>query len=151
MIVQERLRYIIKKVLTGAYHGGSSKRLTWSSGLSNLPAIAWGAGTHIHVTWHDGSFGDPEIFYRRSTNSGSSWDGTKRITWNSGGSIAPPIVVWLNYVHLTWCDGTPGNADIFYRGSTNNGSSWGGARRITWTTKDSFYPRSCGRFQQSYP
>jgi hypothetical protein len=129
-----------KKSTNGGVSWGSSKRLTWNSGYSILPAMALGSSNNIHVTWYDESPGIPQIFYRRSTNSGSSWDGTKRITWSSGGSIDPKIAVNTSIIHLAWAGGTSSDAEIFFRRSTNSGSSWDGTRRLTWNIENSMYP-----------
>jgi len=69
----------------------STKRLTWNSGYSYDPAIATDPSGNIHVVWYDSTSGNTEIYYKRSTDGGSTWQLTKRLTWNSGESRYPAI------------------------------------------------------------
>ena len=43
---------------------------------------------------------------------------------NTGVSLNPQIATSGNNVYVTWQDGTPGNYDIFFAASTNNGTSF---------------------------
>jgi hypothetical protein len=116
-------------------------RLTWNSGESKFPVIAADSGSGIHLVWYDTSPGNFEIFYKRSTDSGASWSALKRITWNSGPSAASYITTDSGTaVYIIWTDSTLGNYDIFYKKSTNNGSSWLGTARLTWNTGHSDDP-----------
>jgi len=93
-----------------------AKRLTWNSGSSVTPQMTADSGNNIQVVWFDYSPGEPEIYYKRSTNRGVSWAGTKRLTWNSGYSIDPRMTVdSSNNIHVTWSDRTPGNPEIYYK------------------------------------
>jgi hypothetical protein len=124
--------------------GGSwtTKRLTWNSGHSNDPAIAVEAGNTIHVVWHDFTPGDSEIYYRRSTNGGTSWGGVKRLTWTSAPSYTPDIVVdSSNKIHVVCSDYSPSPPDIFYKRSTDEGGTWGSMKRLTWTSGLSINPK----------
>jgi len=118
----------------------TTKRLTWNSGESEVPAIAVDSGNHIHVVYSDNTPGNKEIFYKRSTNGGVSWTIT-RLTWSSGHSNDPAIAVDSgNHIHVVYSDDTPGSPEICYRRSTNGGSTWGSVRRLTWTSAPSYTP-----------
>jgi len=122
--------------------GGSTwtglKRLTWNSGYSTGPSIAAGSGGVVHVAWSDYSVPLGEIFYKRSTDSGGTWTGLQRLTWNSGISWPPSVAVDSgNKVHIIWGDRTPGNFEIFYKSSTDGGQTWTGLQRLTWNSGDS--------------
>ena len=111
----------------------SQKRLTWTSGGSWAPAIAADSNNHIHVVWHDDTWGNLEIYYMRSTDGGVTWGSAKRLTWNGGDSNYAAIAADSNNrIHVAWHDSTPGNHEIYYIKSTNNGVTWAGAKRITW-------------------
>jgi len=43
-------------------------------------------------------------------------------------------------LHLVWQDDTAGNADIYYENSSDWGTSWLSAKRLTWTSGNSWYP-----------
>ena len=92
------------------------KRLTWNTGNSEYPAIAVDSLGYVHVAWQDDRSGDSEIYYRKSTNEGSTWLASQRLTWNSGGCYMPTIAVDSSgNVHVVWEDYTPGNDEIYYR------------------------------------
>jgi len=120
--------------------GGSSwttKRLTNNSSQSFYPGIAVNSASHIYVVWYDDASGNVEIYFKRSTDGGSSWT-TKRLTWTSGDSANPAIAVdSANHLHVVWHDNTPGNFEIYYKKSTDGGSSWA-TKRLTWTSGPSF-------------
>lgn len=109
---------------------GKWKRLTYQTGRSSNPAIG-ASGKDVHVVWADGFAGKSEILYMRSANNGASWRSTKRLTRNSGSSVYPSIAVSGNNVHVVWQDETPGNSEIFYKRSENNGIIWGKQKRLT--------------------
>jgi hypothetical protein len=120
---------------------GKTKRLTWVSGSSFLPAIALDSSNTIHLVWHDDAPGKPEIYYKRSTNGGGSWSGAKRLTWNSTWSYSPAISLdSSNTIHIVWHDYTPGSPDIYYKRSTDGGMTWGATKRLIWTSGASFNP-----------
>jgi hypothetical protein len=125
----------------GAQTWTSTKRLVWNLGDSENASIAVDSSNHIHVVWLDDTPGNCEVYYKRSTNGGASWSGTKRLTWNSGSSVYPVITVdSSNNIHLVWYDYTPGDSEIFYKRSTNGGVNWSSIKRLTWNAGGSLYP-----------
>jgi len=130
-----------KRSTDGGLSWGAMKRLTWNSGSSCDPAIAIDSNNNLHVMWHDWTPGNWEIYYKRSTDGGSTWNATKRITWTSSDSYDPEIAIDSNNnLHLVWCDYTPGNSEIYYKRSTDGGLTWSGSKRLTWTSGNSVYP-----------
>ncbi|MBP1768787.1 MAG: protein containing BNR/Asp-box repeat [Candidatus Aminicenantes bacterium] len=126
-----------------------NKRLSWTSGFSYNwhPKIAIDASDVIHIVWRASRPDHTDIYYRRSQDGGTNWSTTKRLTWTSGFSASPDIaigsgdavrVVWHDDV--VWTDGTPGNAEIYYKGSDDGGTTWTTARRLTWTADSSYSP-----------
>jgi hypothetical protein len=116
----------------------ASKRLTWNSGESPSASILADGSGNLHVVWSDGTPGNSEIFYKKSTNGGASWSPSLRLTSNSGQSLSPSICSDANaYLHLVWHDLSPGNAEIYYRKSTNGGTTWTAAQRLSWNSGDS--------------
>jgi hypothetical protein len=120
----------------------TSKRLTWTSGGSQDASVAAdSSGNKIYVSWEDDSSGDYEIYFKKSTDGGASWSGNKRLTWSSGDSSGPIIVVDASdKIHLVWQDSAPGNSEIYYKRSTDAGTSWTASKRLTFTSKDSISP-----------
>jgi len=123
-------------------NGGTSwttKRLTYSSSSSSRPTIAIDSNNHLHIVWEDDSPGNEEIYYKRSTDGGSTW-ATKRLTYNSGSSYNPTIAAdFNNHLHVVWFDMTPGNSEIYYKMSTDSGTSWS-TKRLTYNSGNSRAP-----------
>jgi hypothetical protein len=120
------------------------QRLTWTAGDSLHPDVAIGAGINSHniyLAYFDDCSGNEEIFFRMSTDTGATWSMPKRLTWTLGTSDYPTIAVdWQNNVHVAWQDNTSGVYQIYYRKSTDGGSTWTAATRLSWTEGDSLSP-----------
>lgn len=123
-------------------NGGSSwitKRLTWYPTHSQHPAIAVGSNDHIHVVWDESFMADSNIYYKKSTNGGTSWT-TKRLTWTSGWADSAAIAIDTNnHIHVVWEQQVAGNNEIFYKTSTDGGTTWT-TKRLTWYTNSSSTP-----------
>lgn len=123
-------------------NGGTSwttKRLTYSAGDAWVPFIKVDSNNHIHVSWHDNSPGDDEIYYKKSTDGGTSWT-TKRLTYNSGNSIVAAMAIGPDdHIHIAWHDETPGNDEIYYKKSTDGGATWT-TKRLSFNSGGSWIP-----------
>lgn len=108
------------------------KRLTWNSSTSERPKIAASGTNDIYVTWHDYKTGNYEIYYKRSTNGGSNWESTKRLTWNPTVSVRPMISAQGNKIFIAWRDNPGADFDIFIKVSYDGGIAWNPRKRVTW-------------------
>ena len=96
------------------------KRLTWNRGESAYPAIVVDSIDNLHVVWNDDDPGNYEIYYKRSTDGGATWLAGKRLTWNRNPSLVPAIAVDpADNLHVVWEEYLSGNAEIYYRKSTD--------------------------------
>jgi len=107
-----------------------SIRLTNNTGLSGFPSIAL-SGSSLHVVWHDNRDGNNEIYYKRSTDGGLSWQADTRLTNNSAISQYPAVSVSGSTVHVVWQDNRDGNDEIYYKRSTDGGTTWQPDVRLT--------------------
>jgi hypothetical protein len=117
---------------------GKTKRLSWDSHCSENPDITVDSNLRIHVVWEKLKPGNYEILYKKSLDGGTTWMSTQRSTWSPGNSESPRILTDLsNNIHMFWSDNSNGNYDIYYKRSTNAGSSWA-TQRLTWNADISF-------------
>ena len=119
------------------------RRLTWSSGYSYSPSINFDINNILHVVWHEYMNSNYEILYKNSTDLGITWSPPKRLTWNAGLSEKAKISSDGNGdVHLVWADDTPGQYEVYYKTSTDSGTTWSAPIRLTWNGGDSFSPHA---------
>jgi len=129
---QEEVYY--KKSTDGGATWTAIKRLTWNSGNSRFPMIAFDSYGNLHVVWFDNTSGNEEIYYAKSTDGGNKWTTSRRLTWTAGTSNRPTIVVdCYNNLHVFWFDDTPENYEIYHKKSTDGGTTWTANQRLTWT------------------
>jgi hypothetical protein len=122
--------------------GGSSwetdTRLTSNSAVSEYSSVSV-SGSVVHVVWNDNRDGNTEIYYKRSTDGGVSWGEDTRLTNASDVSANPCVAVSDSVVHVVWNDNRDGNAEIYYKRSTNSGENWGADTRLTNNSNMSRY------------
>jgi hypothetical protein len=63
-----------------------------------------------------------------------------RLTFNSGVSLFPTVAASGDNIHVVWRDQTPGNSEIFYRQSRDNGHIWSMIKHLTKNTGESWQP-----------
>ncbi len=81
--------------------------------------------TMVHIVWEHKEItnGPGELYYIRSSNSGSSFEQDKPLTTED--SHCPSVAVSGSIVHVVWVDKRDGNWEIYYKRSVNNGETWG--------------------------
>jgi hypothetical protein len=88
------------------------------AGSSYYASIA-ASGVNLHVVWQNYyAAGNYEIYYRRSGDNGSSWDGTywgTRLTYDSAASLYARIATHDSKLSVVWQDERDGNWEIYYK------------------------------------
>lgn len=97
-------------------------------------------GGIVHVLWWDRRIGNYEIYYKRSMDGGLNWETDTRLTFNSGASTIPSLALLANFIHIAWNDYSDGNGEIYYKNSTDGGTSWGVDVRLTNNSANSETP-----------
>jgi hypothetical protein len=141
----ENFEIYYRRSTDGGTTWGPAKRLTWTSGWSEYPAIAVDSSDHVHVVWEDYTPGDYEVYYLNSSNGGETWSAPRRLTWTAGWSRNPAMAIGAgDAVHVIWQDDTPGSYEIYSKSSPDGGANWSSSRRLTWTSNGSFWPAIAG-------
>jgi len=81
-----------------------------------------------------------EIYYRRSTDGGRTWEAARRLTFAPGPSARPSIALDGRGLYLVWYDGRDGNAEVYYKHSPDSGATWEPDTRLTAAPNDSLNP-----------
>jgi hypothetical protein len=113
-----------------------------ANGYALNPSVAV-SDSCVHVVWNDSRDGNYEIYYRRSTDGGHSWEGDVRITNNRFLSQLPSVATSGSSVHVVWNDYCDGNGDIYYLCSTDGGLTWENETRLTDQMDAASWPSIC--------
>ena len=109
-----------------------------SSGIagSDPGQIVIASGSNRFAVWQDFTPGNYDVFFRRSTDNGATWQPTVNLSNNAGPSIDPQITVSGTNVYVVWTQENAAGTtvDAFFIRSTNNGATWG--PKTTISTQD---------------
>lgn len=99
-------------------------------------------GNNVFVVWQgDSNSGNQDIYMRKSTDNGKTFGGVINLSNDNAGSGNPEINVNASSVYVVWDGTTPGNNEIFYRRSLNNGSNFDSVRNLSNDGGVSYEPK----------
>jgi hypothetical protein len=78
----------------------------------------------VFVVWDGTTPGSNEIFYRKSINNGSNFDGIKNLSNDGGISYEPKVVLNKKNIEIYWRDYKNGHEDILMKKSLNAGKTF---------------------------
>jgi hypothetical protein len=110
------------------------------NGVETTQKIVAARGNYVHVVWTDFRHPETEIYYKRSTNSGATWEAETRFTNQAGISYGPQICVYQSNVYVVWYDYRDGNMEIYFKRSADDGTTWDPVVRLTNSLAASLYP-----------
>jgi hypothetical protein len=106
--------------------------------LLDNPSIA-SSGPYVHVVWDGELVRNVEIYYKRSTDAGSTWESDTRLTNDTAGSAIPSVAVSHSLVHVVWIDRRDGNLEVYYKHNPTGNS---GVEESTSSAPISHFPFS---------
>jgi hypothetical protein len=120
--------------------------LSNNPGPSKIPQIVV-SGSNVYVAWLQTNYADqlPNIFLRRSTDNGATWDA--KINISSSGTVVAffKLVASGSNVYVVWENEDPDDlherTDIFFRRSADNGASWQPKKNLSNNEPDSSRPQ----------
>ena len=128
-----------KRSSNGGVSWGADTRLTNDIDRSGPPSLSV-SGSYLHVMWTDYRDGNPEVYYKRSTDNGANWGGDVRLTNDPALSYSPSGEVSGSSVQVVWYDFRDGQEEIYYKRSTDGGTTWSTDTRLTNDPAISFIP-----------
>jgi hypothetical protein len=97
-------------------------------------------GSNVHVVWSDYRDGDLEIYAKRSTDGGASWDPDVRLTNAPNASMFASVAVSGANVHVVWTDQRDIDPEVYYKRSTDGGTTWDPDTVVTYSSSIVLYP-----------
>jgi hypothetical protein len=102
--------------------GWTTKRLTVTPGKSLSPDVAVN-GSAVYAVWQDDTSGNDNIYFRRSTDGGITWQAAQALSGRGGSvdSLNPSIAASGSAVFIVWEASASGHNGIYFRTSMNKG------------------------------
>jgi hypothetical protein len=112
-----------RKSTNGGLTFGDTTNLSGSTGSAVEPKLD-ASQNSVYIVWSSGVTSPGEIFYRKSTNIGTTFGDINNLSNNVGNSQAPAIAVSNNNVYVVWSDDSSGSLEILYRTSADRGTTF---------------------------
>jgi len=94
----------------------------------------------INVVWEDDSNSQSNISFSRSTDQGATFSAPKNLSSNLVNSFGAQIAADASgNIDVIWADSTPGNYDIFFSRSTDQGASFSSPKNVSNSAGNSLH------------
>jgi hypothetical protein len=97
---------------------------------SQHPSVAV-SGPHVYVVWHDFRHRRPDVYFRQSNDRGVTWLSEQRLTPDDVDGAHQAIAASAGRVHVVWGSRRDGQAEVYTRASTDSGTTWASALRVS--------------------
>lgn len=124
----------------GGVSWGSETRITDDPGYSGCPFPVV-SGDTLNLFWRDDRLGTFKIYQKRSVDAGANWSPDILLTPDGIKAEFPFPAVRGETIHLVWRDNRDGNAEIYYKRSTDGGINWTPDERLTNDPGESEHPK----------
>ena len=117
-------------------------RFTSEDGIADFSKIAVNKN-YVHVVWRDFKGEYPEIYYKRSEDSGKTWDEEIQLTHNNTISFNLydiKVEACESAVYVVWKDYRNESSEVYFKKSMNNGEAWSFDKRVSHDYTPSYHP-----------
>lgn len=132
------------------YARSSDRGLTWSTAVAlpddsapSADASVAVEGGRVHVAWFDVRSGLPELYYKGSSDGGTTWSSDRWLTADAEYFAGPCIAVSGPTLHLAWTDLVNDTPRVRYKRSPDFGVSWGPDVIVSTTDSGAGYGSVC--------
>lgn len=109
------------------------KRITFFRGYSYRPWIVVDLEDNVHIVWQDKRDGNPEIYYKKLDNNGSTLIDDVRVTNDTAQTYKPSLSVDSSLdIHIVFRDQRSGGWEIWYTKLNRYGEKIAEDKRITY-------------------
>ena len=111
-----------------------------NTGHSEDPQIMK-SGNNIYVMWLDDSSGSRDVYFKKSSDNGCTFNRTMNLGIEDGGSLDPKMAISGDNIYIIW-EQTPGNnGAVLFTRSTDNGASFETVKNLGNNTGFSGFPQ----------
>ncbi len=129
------------------YIRSADKGVTWNDAMkvsltpsgSAYPSIAV-EDSLVYVLWQDWRDGNLEMYFRRSSDDGQTWDDEVRLTTDPARSRFGSMAASGTFVHVVWEDNRNATDEVYYKRSVDAGQTWDADVRLVQIPSDSCFP-----------
>ena len=134
-----------KTSCNGGLNWSPDTQLTTNSSWDQSPSIVQTRNGTIWVAWSSYRTSDYEIWYKTSSDGGLKWSNATQLTTASGFDQSPSIIQAVDdSIWIFWASDRPGGMgatyDLYYKNSSNFGSTWSSDFQLTTNQKDDVSP-----------
>jgi hypothetical protein len=135
-------RYILFKRSVNGKTFGSAITLSGKVPSAVFNPEVSSEGNNVYVVWQgDSQSGNQDILMRKSDDNGKTFGDVINVSNDRAGSGNPEINVNSSNIYVVWDGTSPGNNEIFFRKSINNGSNFDRVRNLSNDGGVSYEPK----------
>ncbi|MBM4432321.1 MAG: exo-alpha-sialidase, partial [Chloroflexi bacterium] len=113
------------------------RQFTTSPASDESPDVFRASDGRLCMVWQS-SLGNSDIWYTASVDNGATWSAASQLTTDPGSDVSPTVTQtadgWLWVVWTRWL----GRGDLWYRTSSDNGSTWSTESMLSSTAYGEF-------------
>jgi hypothetical protein len=105
------------------------------------PAIMQASDSTIWVVWYSYRSGNTDIWYKTSTDGGVTWSDAIQLTTDPNGDYSPAVMQASDgTIWVVWYSYRSGNADLWYKTSSDGGTTWSSVVQLTKAPEYDYHP-----------